>query len=190
MKALAIFFGLIGIVALVVIIVITILVIRSMAQQEEQPANQDCELSGWSMVGDCETTDISGYFLGKQKLVRKIIKPQLGTGKPCDILSTTTFCDLLEICTIDYKSSWTPTDENCKEGEIQNIEIELSNPNVKDGESGCVGKRTLTKICSKGPVDCVVSDYGPCINGFQKRFVLVKESNGGKKCPSLVQACS
>ena len=178
-----------------IIIVIFMILLIFFIQNEKAEnivENQDCELSNWREVGDCQPSDISGHYLGQIRLERNIIKPQKGTGKACEALTSTTLCSFQDLCTSVpiTPGVWTPNDETCQEGQNQTTMISLSKPNVTNRESGCTGTYLLSRPCSSAPVNCVVSEYGPCINKIQKRFVLIKDRNGGQDCPSLIKLCS
>lgn len=185
-------------IVLAIIIVVIVLINKfknpkSIAESE----NQDCELSYWSEVGDCTiTSDISENFLGQIRLQRNVIKPQKGNGRPCGELTMMYPCNLKNVCRINYGpdsetvTDWSPSDERCIEGEIQKRIVTFSKPNITNRESGCTGTYQISRICTKQPVNCVVSDYGPCIDGIETRFVLFEDRNGGQKCPQLSRPCS
>ena len=49
------------------------------------------------------------------------------------------------------------------------------------------GEITAVSSCR---VDCVVSDWSPCVDGIQTRSIITQPSGGGTACPVLSQPCT
>lgn len=160
----------------------------------EAPKSIDCQVSSFTEWNACSKTCGTGY----QTRTRTETKAAAWGGKSCPTLQETRACQT-ESCPIDCIESkwseWVQCSATCGGG--SSFRYRSEDRSSAFGGKGC-GVLQEKKVCNtlKCPIDCQVTDWSnwdacslECGGGYQwqRRTVIVSDSNNGKGCPVLSQ---
>jgi hypothetical protein len=77
------------------------------------------------------------------------------------------------------------------DGKCPSTDVTICNTTISGGTNLNLGDLKLDQKCGseQANIDCIVSDWGECINGTKTRKVLVPKSGTGTDCPELTMMC-
>jgi len=159
------------------------------------PCEKDCEVSQWSIFGQC-SADCGGGTRGR---TRSILQQPVAGGTACGELSEQQACNTeacvplgvpAPVCVISDWSQWGACSKECGGGQAKRLRT------LTEGTPADCGEIEESRECnSQGcKVDCAVSDWSQwnqcsktCGGGDQerKRAVSTESLHDGAACPAL-----